>query len=166
MLGSLPALVDPILLAERGERLTGTLPLKLMPRLMQACVDNEAEVQVDLGFMRGLGSDLCEMQGRLTTQIHVTCQRCLEPMELELEVRPELVFARPGERHEPLSEEAAEIIEVDKPISLAEIVEDELLLALPMVPLHALEHCPAREYAATWRGKTNPFAVLKGRKPL
>jgi uncharacterized protein len=165
MLGSLPALVDPILLAERGERLTGTLPLKLMPRLKQACVDDEAEVQVDLGFVRGLGSDLCEMQGRLTTQVHVTCQRCLEPMELELETRPELVFARPGGR-EPLSEEAAEIIEVDKPISLAELVEEELLLALPMIPLHALEHCPAREYAATWRGKTNPFAVLKGRKPV
>ena len=57
---------------------------------------------------------------------------------------------------------------VDKPLLLSALVEDELLLALTMVPTHALSECPAGTYVkqgtaggGNAEGKTkNPFAVL------
>ena len=61
--------------------------------------------------------------------------------------------------------EDAEVIEVDKPLALSELIEDELLLAMPMIPMHEFEACPAREHGAVKRGTTNPFAALKQRKP-
>ena len=51
-------------------------------------------------------------------------------------------------------------------ISLLKLIEDEILLGLPLSPLHEEADCPAtesfQEYTAT---KENPFAVLKTLKP-
>ena len=94
----------------------------------------------------------------------MTCQRCLEPMTLSLVARPQWLFVRAGEGRETPPDEEAEVIEVDRPLMLSELVEDELLLAMPMIPMHRLEECPARKYSATGKERENPFAGLKGRK--
>ncbi len=145
--GHLPASIDPIQLAERGARLTGTLPLKGMSRLAQNCLNDTGEVFVDLAFERGEGEEVLLMHGRLSVTLHVTCQRCLEGMDLTLETSPWFILARSEKRQDELGEES-DILVADKPLSLSGLVEDELLLALPMVPMHELSQCPARAYVA------------------
>ena len=81
-----------------------------------------------------------------------------------LQQRP-LRFVRQGEGRETPLDDVAEIIEVDRPVALSEMVEDELLLAMPMIPMHSLDECPARQYSAAGKERENPFAGLKGRKP-
>jgi uncharacterized protein len=89
-------------------------------------------------------------------------------MELNLEAAPWLFLTKPGARLEP-QEGDADILMADKPLSLSGLVEDELLLALPMVPMHAPDQCTAKVRAANVvraaperaeRGRKNPFAVL------
>ena len=59
----------------------------------------------------------------------------------------------------------------EKAVALSALVEDELLLAMPMVPMHELNQCPARDYVAGGAGfsektqkkgetRPNPFSVL------
>ena len=165
--GHLPATIDPIQLAERGACLTGTLPLKSMPRLMQTCLEGSDDVHVDLLFERGEGEQVFIMHGTLRVRLRMTCQRCLEGMDLDVEASPWLMLMRPGSRRDRLDDEP-DILVVDKPLLLSALVEDELLLALPMVPAHALSECPAGTYVkqATAGGgnaegkKKNPFAAL------
>lgn len=167
--GHLPASIDPIQLAERGARLTGTLPLKGMARLTQNCLDDTGEVLVDLAFERGEGEEVLLMHGRLHVKLRVTCQRCLEGMDLTLEASPWFILARSEKRQEMLGEEP-DILVADKPLSLSGLVEDELLLAMPMVPMHELNQCPARAYVAAGtdsgpgraeEGGKSPFSVLR-----
>ena len=165
--GHLPATIDPIQLAERGARLTGTLPLKSMPRLTQTCRDDAGDVFVDLRFERGEGERVYLMRGTLHASLRVTCQRCLEAMDLSIDASPWLLLMRPEAGRDRLDDET-DILVVDKPLSLNALVEDELLLALPMVPTHDMSECPASAYVGKEMGgrdgveerKTNPFAAL------
>jgi len=170
MFGTLPASIDPIQLAERGARLTGTLSLKSMPRLVQACLDGSGDVHVDLSFERSEGEGLYEMRGDLSVTLRVLCQRCLDEMDFGLEVSPRLMFMRAGD-NPALLELEADVMAVDKPLLLSSVVEDELLLAMPMVPLHDLNKCPgkvhvagaaspAKESVKVEKVKKNPFSVL------
>lgn len=160
----LPATIDPIDLGERGARLSGVLPLKAMPRLAQVCLNEAGEARVDLTFDRSEGHEVHTMRGAIDATVRATCQRCLEPMELRFHAQAELMFVRPLAGAASVAEDA-EVIEVDKPLVLSELIEDELLLAMPMIPMHEFEACPAKDYGAVKRGKRNPFAALKDREP-
>ena len=160
--GHLPATIDPIQLAERGARLTGTLPLKNMPRLAQAALDGSGDVFVDISFERGEGEKIPRMHGTVRVRLRTRCQRCLGDMDLDLEAVPWLILQRPGTPRENLDDEP-DILVADKPLSLSDLVEDELLLVLPMVPKHALDVCPAKHRVKA-APKPSPFAALKSRK--
>jgi len=166
--GHLPATIDPIQLAERGARLTGTLPLKGMSRLTQNCPDDAGDVFIDLAFERGEGEKVLLMRGALRATLHVRCQRCLEGMDLAIEAAPWFILAR-SEKRQDMLEDEPDILVADKPLSLSGLVEDELLLALPMVPMHELSRCPARAHVAagvdsgakpTEEARKSPFSVL------
>jgi uncharacterized protein len=165
--GQLPESIDPIQLAERGVQLTGTLPLKGMPRVSQGSLDGSGDVVVDLSFERSVGEKIFLMRGALHVRLRVTCQRCLEAMDLDLEASPWLILVKAGERLAS-QEDDADVLVVDKPLSLSTLVEDELLLALPMVPMHEPNRCPAKSYVARdghiGQARKNPFAVLRKMK--
>lgn len=163
MLGGWPATVDPIQLADKGARVTGEALVKSLSRLAATCLDPNGSVMIDLVFERSGGEGLRIMHGTVHTRVRVTCQRCLEPMEVDLRAEPQLVLLRPGEHPELV--EAGDARAFGRPVPLSELVEDELLLVLPMVPMHPLERCPARVALGRGtdkreEGRSNPFAVL------
>jgi uncharacterized protein len=165
--GQLPATIDPVALAEKGARLSGKLSLKGLPRLAAACRSAAGHAEVDLEFTRGEGGDVRLMIGTIRARVSLTCQRCLEEMDYELRSEPRLVLLRPGESEEELPPEV-DALTVDKPIVLSTLIEDELLLVMPMIPLHDLEHCPARAFVVAGErsesatgSKPNPFAALQ-----
>jgi uncharacterized protein len=172
--GHLPAVIDPIQLAERGARLSGTLPLQGMARLAPSLLEGRGEVHVDLAFERGESDNVLLMHGRLRARLRVTCQRCLEAMDLDLEAAPWVMLLRPGARHAPGEENEPDTLVVDKPLSLSVLVEDELLLALPMVPLHEPGRCVAGarvtddggagESQADGKSRPSPFSMLQKMK--
>jgi uncharacterized protein len=141
MSGGLPANVDPIRLADQGTRLSGTIPLKRMKRLLTYCRSEEGEARVDLEFNRDPERNLRTVQGTVEAEIVTTCERCLEPMTLSLEANVNLLLAsrEPGTVEEP---EDVLVVE-NEPIALSELVENELILAMPMIPMHQADQCPA-----------------------
>ena len=161
----LPVAIDPLKLAERGSRLTGRLPLRGMSRLAEQCLEDKGDVEVDLEFGRREQNNRRLMSGRLQARLQVACPRCLRPVELLLEARPEVVLLRPGEA-EPDESDTAESMVIEQAVELNRLVEDELLLALPMYTAHPEGQCPAGSAVAGagQAKRNNPFAVLEALK--
>jgi len=162
----LPVQIDPIRLADEGARLRGTLPGGAMSRLRELILQNSrAEpVAVDLHFER-TGQGVRRMHGTIRMQVEMACKRCLKPLRIEIVAQPSCVLLQPGET-EP---EEGETLVAEAALSLAELAEDELLLALPMSPGHDEGQCeiafPAPADKVPVAGKrANPFAELRGFK--
>ncbi len=101
----------------------------------------------------------------------LTCQRCLGPADIELEVVRDFRFVASEEQAEAEDEEAEEdVLALTRELNLQELIEDELLMELPVVPRH--EVCPTEvklvaqdaEFEAASAAKPNPFAALAGLK--
>ncbi|MBL8350043.1 MAG: DUF177 domain-containing protein [Burkholderiaceae bacterium] len=73
--------------------------------------------------------------------VWLTCQRCLQPFRVPLAFERRLRFVRGEAEAEALDAESEEdVLALSRWLDLRELVEDELLLALPLVPRH--EVCP------------------------
>ena len=83
MLGPLPKFVDPLRLAGQRARVSGTISVAAMTRIAALVRDASGVVEVELRFrMSASGVPRAEGRARLTALL--TCQRCLDPLDLEL----------------------------------------------------------------------------------
>ena len=161
----LPDKCNPGLLALRGGRLRGAFPVSALPRFRQAVDDAAGTVRVSLDF--GLdGGGRVSIDGRLRTWARLTCQRCLKPLHLRLEMMVDLLVVHSDREAEQLPRNVEALVVAGDTLSLHGMVEDELLLALPTYPAHTPDLCtaPARPPSvATVPGvvSSSPFAVLE-----
>jgi uncharacterized protein len=97
----------------------------------------------------------------------LTCQRCLGPADVEVAVDRSFRFVETEEQAEAEDEDAEEdVLALSRNFNLPELIEDELLMALPVVPRH--EVCPTEvklavqdpDFEAETGAKPNPFAAL------
>ena len=133
MFSRLPAEIDPFRLADEGRTIEGELPVSQFGRLAGLT----GAVTVSLHFER-LAHGARRMHGRIIASVETPCQRCLEPVRIELRAEPD-VLLKAGEVGNDDSE--TEVLAVNGPLRLAEYVEDELLLAMPMIPVHTDPAC-------------------------
>lgn len=161
MLGSWSSIIDPIQLADKGARLEGELPVKGLARLAGMCADDAGAVRIDLRFERTPSDGLRVMHGSISACVYLTCQRCMERLALELNSEPRVLLLRPGEREDLL--EAEEAMVVEQPLPLGTMIEEELLLEMPMVPMHPADRCPAGHLTSqeSRAAPNNPFSVLE-----
>lgn len=104
--------------------------------------------------------------------VHLTCQRCLQPMPLTLDVDRTIRFVPGEDEAAQLDEELEEdVLALPRTLDLLSLVEDELILALPIVPMH--ETCPqplsfnaeaATDSDTIEDERPNPFAALAALK--
>lgn len=101
----------------------------------------------------------------------LTCQRCLGPADIEVAVVRDFRFVETEAQAEAEDEEAEEdVLVLSRDFDLLALVEDELLMELPLVPRHAV--CPGdvklavqdADFEAASAAKPNPFAALAGLK--
>ncbi len=99
--------------------------------------------------------------------VPLTCQRCLDPVDVALTVDRWFRFVADEATAEREDEEVEEdLLVLDKAFDLAALVEDELLMELPLVPRHDI--CPREpefevsdpEFERAQQAKTQPFDVL------
>ena len=155
---------DPIEFARGRKSLEGNIALQSLPRLEGSLATMEGSVHFKVsGFVNELGAPglRCEVQGK----VKLLCQRCLEPMEYSLDLDSKLLL----DDTEPTLEDyenpdAPETIPIEANMSVAALVEDEILLGLPMAPHHAGNAC--KEPPTTETGKPHPFAVLERLKTV
>jgi uncharacterized protein len=137
MSGSLRAwysLPDLDRLADRGIGLKGELELKALPRLNDILRADRGSVSADLRFRKRGGWLTVELEYAGTVEL--ICQRCLEGFAHPVGARVEMALVEGGagecvpEGCEPLIVEEGRLRPID-------LVEDELIMALPLVPRHA-----------------------------
>ena len=125
--------------AERGVELEGRLEIKQLSRLRDMLHTDAGQVQVKLSFGRG-GAGWLHMSLEYRTTFWLVCQRCLEPLEFEADAKVELGLIESAgvaipENFEPV------VLENDR-LRPAQLLEDELIVALPLVPKHrTVEEC-------------------------
>ncbi|MGH8426619.1 MAG: YceD family protein [Gammaproteobacteria bacterium] len=157
---SAPARLPLEELAEGARACEGRLDAAVLaPRIAEALGVSQARGRIEYAFeFSPAPTGAVAITGNFRARLEAQCQRCLEPFELVLDVPIRLLV--------PTGEEAIEappgweLIEPEMHPRLADLLEAELLLALPMAPLHAPEDCPARLPQATQEARTRPFAGL------
>lgn len=112
--------------------------------------------------------DQCWLHLEARTSVWLTCQRCLRPLAIALQVDSWIRFVQGEAEAEALDAESEEdVLALARALDLQTLIEDELLLALPLVPRH--EACPQPLQApaavaepADGAPGDSPFAVLRG----
>jgi uncharacterized protein len=164
----LPKEIEPLRLAQNGLKLSGELSVKELPRLCESLTDNKGNISVDLAFEQDeIGTPY--MAGKLTADVSMMCERCLSPMTVNLSVDcllavviSERNIAALAEQYDPW------LLESNAPVSLNAVIEDELILALPLVPRHEEACIPSdawfsgdeRDVEDEVAQEESPFAIL------
>ncbi len=108
------------------------------------------------------------LQLQAEAELPLICQRCLQPLQQPLALAREFQFVRDDEEADQLDADVEhEVLVISRDLDLRQLVEDELLLDLPLVPRH--EVCPAPlavppEAAADEAEAPHPFAALAALK--
>lgn len=154
----LPDAVDPVAFAEKRGRLVGRLAIGDLDRLAPMVKNPEGHVDLDLQF--GKQGRLPLIEGRVAAQLVLECQCCLGPLEWNIDSKVRLGIVESVDAALLLPEDTeALIVEPDVEVLLADIVQDELLLAVPVIPQHDDCHLPG-ETPAPAEARRNPFASL------
>jgi len=146
----------------------GELPVAALKRLGEVLAGTEGTLQYELDFGRDeFGTAYLDV--RVQAPLTLTCQRTLEPFVLPVTVDSRLGLIR-SEREESALPPGSEplLVADDSKLSLADVIEDELLLALPLVPVNPDSSLPEEvvghepEASSSGEGRSdNPFAVLR-----
>ena len=167
MLDRLPHLIDPIAFADKQRTLQGQIPLIKLSRLADMLLNDNGQVEIDLSFSKE--GHLAVVRGNIRTNLALECRACSEVLNLPLDVKVNLAIVKSLEQAERLSGEYEPLMLEDEKIPLHELVEDELLLALPDFPRHEQECQPYEHSTGAIKDKTdnnqqsqsnNPFSVL------
>lgn len=159
MIERLPLVIDPLRLAEAGSRFQGQLELARLQRLAPALQQAQGKVEVEIEFGRD-DLHIAYLSGRLQTRLALVCQRCLQPVAWPVDASFALGLVTTDQAAEQLPENYEPLM-VSGDMALADIIEDELILAVPLVPMHARAECQARDPGAGRQEKdSHPFAAL------
>ena len=147
----------------------GTLPVVGLARLCEALADTRGTVEFTLDFGRdSLATSYVDVHA--DAALTLICQRTLEPFVLPVTVNTRLGLLK-HERDEAGLPPDCEplLVPADGLLHPADVIEDELLLALPLVAINPGSTLPdvaaPLEADAVGDGdETNPFAVLRGLK--
>lgn len=135
MFGQLSERIDPAKLAQKRAVLRGDLPFSACERLLEVALNPDGRVNLELAFGRENG--LVRVHGWVETTVRMQCQRCLETVDLPVRCEVNLGVVASLDEADRLPEGCEPLMrEDDKPLALSDLVEDEIILALPYIPRH------------------------------
>lgn len=176
--GQLPKSFDPRKLARQDLQFEGTLALNQFDQLVAGLADTQGEVKVFLHFYMSEDHRVA-LQGHVETNLKMVCQRCLDVAELPVYAELNLMGVLNDEQAKALPAEYEPLFLQEEPIELIPLIEEELLLSLPIVPYHPPAQCQVQQSYSTEsdaeaealaaevekeRMQRNPFSVLASLK--
>lgn len=159
----LPSLLDPWRAVDSRSVLVGRLPLSSLPRLRGSLVETTGDVRFRLAFSRD-EAQRAVVRCEVAATLKLCCQRCLEALDHTVDISTllALVSGMDEERHLPEPYDPLPVS--DEPIRPGDLIEDDLLLALPQIPMHESTLCarqaPDVKVARIRADGASPFAVL------
>jgi uncharacterized protein len=164
MIDHLPDRLDLIATAEAGRVLRGRIPVAQLERVLPLLMSDNGVLEVMLELGKAPDGTLY-LSGTISGALTLCCQRCLEEMHLPLDIRFCLGLVRSQEAARELNRRYEPLIVSGEPARIADVVTDEVLLALPIVAVHEdMSDCRnlGAEYSASSsESRENPFAVLE-----
>lgn len=173
----MPRRFSPWNLVERNASLVGELNLESLTRLQSAATSLEDGFRYEISGEKDiLGNPSLVI--RLFGQVNLPCERCLESMPVNvdcnsnLQLKTQVQAATRSAEHELTDDCDVLICERDEKLDAFELLQDEILLALPLVPAHMqIEDCGeqvaalltgerAQDTEASVEPKNKPFADL------
>jgi len=154
--------IDGLEFARSGGVLDRRVALVELPRLADVLTTPEGFLSVRLEGWR-------DDQGKSWLQLDVAgepvlcCQRCLGGVKFPLSIHGSLQLIAPGEDwpDDDLEDDSADAIAAEGELNVLSLIEDEVLLALPIAPRH--EHCESPLANASEHG-SSPFSALSALK--
>ena len=175
-----PAQIEPFKWAEQGFTWSGTLPLSRFVRISREAVGSidDQLINIDCKLSMDAYHRIVWLSGHVETKVPMECQRCLNSVEIPLVSDFHLALVDDESLIERLDEDADFIVlgeseattkgSIDAPalVDLLALIEDELLLLMPLSPKHDVcehKHQPANDDIVEEK-RDNPFDVLAGLK--
>jgi uncharacterized protein len=165
MLDRLPEYIDPLHLADKRGELKGQLQISSLDRLADILFSDTGSVGINLFF--GREGRLAKIEGQIEAVLELKCQNCLQAVQWSVKNDVKLGIVTSIDQVDRLPDSYEPLLVDEGKILLKNIVEDELLLALPAFPKHAY-NCLAQK---TYNGEVvlineqqlpaeNPFSIL------
>lgn len=168
----LPEYVNPYQLADKNSELVGVVNPKRLKRLEDASEGVTVPANAQLRFARD-ESNRRIVSGHVTGTVNVQCQRCLDVYSYALDGEFQLALVYNDEMAKALPEHLDSLLLLpDEPLDIASVVEDELLLCLPLYTVHPEGECRINTQFGTLGADVdesiekapNPFDILKDLK--
>lgn len=137
----LPQLIDPMECLRDSQVFEDTLPSGSLTRLSEVLSGDEIQIPYKLSFIQD-DAGRCIVRCDITTCLNVVCQRCGEMMALPVAVASQLCVIASDTLADGLPKRYEPLVSQEGMISPVEVIEEELLLAIPMVPRHDEAECP------------------------
>ena len=153
--------------AKIGFEIQGKLPIKQLKRLNEALLSDEGDIEVELKFDRA--GPVPFILGHLKAELQLKCQRCMQAMTHNVDVRFKLGLVQNEAQIEKLEDDFEPYLLESDNNHLPDMVEEELLLALPLVAMHEFDCSDylqkqvleQQDKVEKTEEKENPFSVLK-----
>jgi len=159
--------IDAFDFSRLKERREGVIPVTELVRLADETADRSGTLSwVLTGDVDHVGH--AQLTLLVTGSLQIMCQRCLTPFTFDIDSESVLILAKDeasaDEIDALLDDDQIDVIVGSKTLSIAQLVEDEVLLALPLSPKHPV--CPDSSALEALKSgkKESPFAVLKNLK--
>ena len=141
---SAAAVIDALEFARGEQELRGSLPVAALKRLEDVLSDSEGTLEFVLHGSRD-DRNRPQLHVEVTGRLHLQCQRCLGLLEYDVAVDNTLLVLPRGVEPEDIDDpEAPDAIEASPELDVPGLIEDEVLLSLPLAPRHAEGSCQSR----------------------
>ncbi|MCX8086918.1 MAG: DUF177 domain-containing protein [Rhodocyclaceae bacterium] len=155
-------IIDSLGFAAEGGRLAGGLPLANLARLSDVLVRPEGWLECELAGERitdASGQSKSLLHLKVTGRLKLLCQRCLSEVAFDCRIDSRLLLIPEGIEWpaDEMETDEYDALPASRELSVLTLVEDEVLLALPIVPRHADCRLPG---GWEWKEATSPFAAL------
>lgn len=157
----IPEIIKLFKFASKGAIFSQQYQVKDFPRISELASNQDSVVDVKLSFELEKGRIPC-IKGEVKLDLALTCQRCLNEVSVYLEPKFQLAFLKNEQQGETLDASFETILNTDEEFSTIEFITDEVLISVPMTPMH--EHkCVSYQdtQPINEQKKENPFAILK-----
>jgi uncharacterized protein len=140
---------------------SGEYQIRDFPELKKIASNKTDKVKVALSFSFENDRTPC-LNGVISLGIALSCQRCLEDIILDLKVEFNLGFVKNENQGAGLDSRFELYVTEDEELSTIALISDEVLLAIPMVPLHDFDCATYKDTEqVVEQKKQNPFAILR-----
>ncbi len=122
--------VESLVAGER--RFEFTIPLAGLPRLEGVLAAPSGDVRGVVSFRRSLGTVVAEIESAAAPVL--TCQRCMQALEWPVSSRSQVALIADVAAADRVAEGLETFLVENDRVSVRDLIEEELLLALPLVP--------------------------------